>query len=82
MLFSSECPLRLQLQELGILKEAEIDPKYDWMRADIVESQWANMAFQIFLQPFHFKKLELKIKRDNAEKEIEVTLGKKPAEKD
>jgi regulator of sigma E protease len=59
--------------ELETFKED--DGKGDWLREDIEEGQWANVAFALLDVPHRFKKLEFKVKRSGEVQEIEVPFG-------
>jgi regulator of sigma E protease len=45
-----------------------------WMRKDLKPGQWAKVSFDLFGQPWHFKKLEFKVERDKAEETVEMPL--------
>jgi regulator of sigma E protease len=53
----------------------DTDIKIPFMKKDLKEGQWTNMSFELFQQPYKFKKLVFKVERDKEIKEIEIPLS-------
>jgi regulator of sigma E protease len=46
-----------------------------WLRDEIEEGQWARVSYQVFEQPYHYKKLMLKVKRNDKMEELEIPIN-------
>jgi regulator of sigma E protease len=74
--FEEETPwLRQALSQMfPYLKNDSTDVKVKYMNEDLKEGQWAQSSFQVFQQPYKFKKLFFRIERDKEINEIEVPI--------
>ncbi len=74
---SKDSPLKKDDRIINIKFErvgSKEDIKADWSSAEIKEGQWANISFLYFQQPLTYKKLQLKVKRDKEEKELDIPI--------
>jgi regulator of sigma E protease len=55
------------------------DGKSPWTDDSFAPGQWANIAFELFQRPYHFKKLEFKIQRGKEELVVEIPLHTDPS---
>jgi regulator of sigma E protease len=51
------------------------DIKGPYLSDDLEAGQWANLSFELFSQPYKYKKLVFKIEREGKTQEVEMPIG-------